>query len=509
MAFWTRWVEERAARRAAHAEPAAPPAAEPERTGFEYGIPPQGLNEYFAGTATGDDTDRRTMMTQLYKAYTTCPWAWSSVSAISRTITAGGLVTDWDFDTGEGDQPAPDKPPEVLNLERLLAFCNPRDDIRQLLRCAVVDMLVFGDAFIELVWLGDVPVALYNLDCASMYPLADEHGTITGYVQITEYGQRAEFEPRDVIHIPLDSPRTGVFGFSPTQAAMLPITAWLFGAANLKELYRKGAPPVVHVDMPAGMSVSDMNRWDALYAQRNLGSRNIGNPIVTRGGAHITELAAAKIVDNLSFLDQKRDEILAVYGVPPAQGGVIEAGHLGAGTGEAQAKTFKINTCQPIAELLLEKLNFALTRQAFRIVGWHLKFQDVDYRDSKLIEEIRDTRLRNGSWTLNRYRNEIGEPPVTGGDNATLVDRQNVVLWRDIQAMSEATVLSKRAPGVAAGDPAIADSLGDAHVHRDPMAVLADDGPNDDGIDTESAAELTTMLELEFRRWVESVLQPA
>ena len=199
-------------------------------------------------------------------------------------------------------------------------------------------------------------------------------------------------------------------------------------------------------------------------------------------------------MDNLAFLDQKRDEILAVYGVPPAQGGVIEAGHLGAGTGEAQAKTFKINTCQPIAELLLEKLNFALTRRAFKITGWHLKFPDVDYRDSKLIEDIRDERLRNGAWTLNRYRNEIGEPPVVGGDNATLVDRQNLVLWKDIAAMSEATVLSKRAPGVAAGDPAIAGSFGDATQPRDPMGALtADEEPNADGMDTEA----------EFRRWLD------
>jgi phage portal protein BeeE len=318
VAFWTRWVEERRTR---NAPLDAAPQDTPERTGFEYGIPPMGLNEFNGGLSDGVNDDRQTMATQLYRAYTTCPWAWSCVSAVSRTITAGGLVTDWDTDTGEGDQPQPHKPAEVLALERLLAYCNPRDDIRQLLRCAIVDMLVFGDAFIEVVWLGDLPVALYNLDSASMYPIANEHGTITGYVQLTEFGQRAEFAPREIIHIPLDSPRNGVFGFSPTQAAMLPITAWLFGAANLKELYRKGAPPVIHVDMPAGMSVSDMNRWDANYARRNLGARNIGTPIVTRGGAHITELAAARIVDNLAFLDQKRDEILAVYGVPPAAGG--------------------------------------------------------------------------------------------------------------------------------------------------------------------------------------------
>ena len=60
-----------------------------------------------------------------------------------------------------------------------------------------------------------------------------------------------------------------------------------------------------------------------------------------------------------------------------------------------------------------------------------------------VVEQIRDTRLRNGTWTRNRYAAEIGEPPVDGGDLAVLVDRQNLVLWSDMEAMSKATVAAK------------------------------------------------------------------
>jgi hypothetical protein len=426
-----------------------------ERRGFEYGISDTGLSEYDQGVGNAGPIDRRTTLKTLHDAYVACPWAFSAVNAITRTITAGGLVTDWDSDTGQGDEPQPVKPANVLALERMLAWCNPRDDIRQILRAVITDLLVYGDAFLELVWVGNQPVAIYNLDCPSVYPIADAHGSISGYVQVTEYGQRAEFQTHEIIHIPYDSLRTGVFGLSPIQAAMLPITCWLFAAGNSKQVFRRGNPPTVHVDMPAGMSASDVRRWDAMYAQRNLGTQNVGTPIITKGGAHVQELAPARIVDNISFLDQKRDEILAVLGVPPAKGGVIEAGHLGAGTGEAQDRTFRVNTCQPIAEILLEKLNFHLVRRGFGISGWRLKFGDIDWRDSRIVEDIRDMRLRNGSWTLNRYRAEIGEPPVPGGDSAVLVDRQNLVLWKDIAIMSEALILAKRAPGVTAQDPTI------------------------------------------------------
>ncbi|MGK5728932.1 phage portal protein [Streptomyces sp. URMC 124] len=414
----------------------------PERAGFEYGIGPGGLTETNQGIGPATQTDRRSTLTQLYDAYLACPWAWASVNAIARTITAGGLVTDWDNDAQDGRE-QPDKPDQVLLLERMLAYCNPRENIRQILRGAVTDLLVFGDAFIEVVWLGSQPVALYSLDCPSMLPIADEHGTVTGYVQVTEMGQRAVFEPREVIHISLDSPRSGIFGVSPTQAALLPITAWLFSAATSKEIFRKGAPPTIHVDHPAGASPAEINRWTAQYMQRNVGPRNIGTPITTKGGAGVHELAQSRTLDYLQFLDQKRDEIIASYGVPPAKVGIIESGNLGGGTGEAQDRTFTVNTCQPIGELVLEALNFRLVRLGFGIEGWRLKFPDVDMRDSKTVEEIRDLRLRNGSWTLDRYRADIGEPPADGGGKPVLVDRTNLVRWSDMDAASTAWVASK------------------------------------------------------------------
>jgi hypothetical protein len=212
---------------------------------------------------------------------------------------------------------------------------------------------------------------------------------------------------------------------------------------------------MVHVDMPAGMQPAEMNRWTHQYMSKVVGPRNIGFPLVTKGGATLVELQQAKIAEYLSTLDQKRDEILAAYGVPPAEATVIESGNLGGGTGESQRKTFIVNTCQPIAELVLEKINFHIVNRGFGITGWHVKFGEVDMRDSKTIEDIRDMRLRNGAWTLNKYRTEINEPPVDGGDDAVLVDRQNLVLWRDLAAKSTAGIAKDlKGSALDPGDPA-------------------------------------------------------
>ncbi|WP_055588647.1 phage portal protein [Peterkaempfera griseoplana] len=428
----------------------AVPARLPDRTGFEYGIGPSGLTEWNQGIGAGSGTDRRSALNQLYDAYLACPWAWACVNAIARTITAGGLVMEWDPEE-DTEQEQPPKPAEVRALERMLGYCNPSESIIKILRGVIADLLVFGDAYLEVVWVGRQPVALYSLDCPSMHPETDEHGQVTRYVQVTELGQRATFEPREVIHISLDSPRSSIFGVSPTQAALLPITAWLYASATSKELFKKGNPPTLHVDMPASASVADMNRWQSQFMVRNVGSRNIGAPVMTKGGGKVQELNSSRTVDYLKFLDQKRDEIIACYGVPPAKAGIIESGNLGGGTGEEQDKTFMVNTCGPLAELVLEALNWHLGRLGFGVDGWTLRFKDVDLRDSKKIEEIRDMRLKNGAWTLNRYRGDINELPVDGGDQAVLVDRSHLVRWQDMERMSDASIAAAAAPAVSAG----------------------------------------------------------
>jgi phage portal protein BeeE len=425
----------------------------PPRAGYLPGVPAGGINETTQAMGASTGTDRRTLMQDLNDVYLTCPWIWTCVQVIARTITAGGLTSDWDADTGEGDQKEPQKPPAVVALERFYAFCNPTQDIIQILRNTIADLLVFGDAMLEICWSGPIPVAIYNQDVATTYPDADEHGVIRKYVQVTDYGQRAEFEPREIIHISLDSARPGMFGVSPAQAMLGPAAAWLFAHATVKEMLRKGLPPTVHADLPASKSETETERWRNQAASQNLGSRNIGNPWITRGGGTLTELQAGKLADALAAKADSRDEIVAGMGVPPAEAGIIESGNLGGGTGDSQHRGFMLNTCNPLAAVVLEKLNFHIAVQGFGVQDWHSKFGEVDYRDSAVVETIRDMRLRNGSWTRNRLAADIGEPPVDGGDDAVFASQRFVVLWSDMADMSKSAIGAAGGPAPAPLSP--------------------------------------------------------
>jgi hypothetical protein len=411
-----------------------------KRTGYAVGIPVGGSTEINAGGNVSASTlDRPTFMLQLLQAYLSCTWSSACIDVIARTCTAGGI--DVVYISGvDSDAVMPEPPPEVAKVQQLLAYVNPHDDIRQLMRAMITDLMIFGDAFLEVVWVMGEPAALYPLDPTTMTVIADEHGVVKGYFQKTQTNRQARFKPREVIHVKFDSPGDTLYGVSPTQKNILPITSWLFTAALIKETMKRGDPMRAHVDWPIALPESEMKRLQQQYATRNLGAKNIGNLFETKGGAVVNEMGTNQINNWLSTLQQRRDEILSGYGVPPSKVGVIEAGNLGGGTGTQQDKTFRVNTCGPIQELLLEKLTFAILYQAYGLTDWIFKFGAVDWRDDEVIEKIRDMRIRNGTWTLNRGRADIGEPAVDGGDNPILVDRQNMVLWSDLEELSHANL---------------------------------------------------------------------
>ena len=421
------------------------PKTTEKRAGYAVGVPVGGSTEVNPGGNVSSSTiDRPTFMQQLLQSYLSCPWSSAAIDTIARTCTAGGVEVV-PVSSVYGEATIPEVPNDVKKVQDLLRYVNPHDDIRQLMRAIITDLLIFGDSFTEVVWVMGEPAALYPLDPTTMSVIADEHGKVKGYYQKTQTNREARFKPHEVIHVKFDSPGDTLYGVSPTQKSILPITSWLFTAALIKETMKRGDPLRAHVDWPIALPESEMKRLQQQYAIRNLGAKNIGNLFETKGGAMVREMGTNQINNWLSTLQQRRDEILSGYGVPPSKVGVIEAGNIGGGTGTQQDKTFRVNTCGPIQELVLEKFSFALLYQAYGVSDWVLKFGVVDWRDDEVIEQIRDQRIRNGSWTLNRARADIGEPPVDGGDDAILVDRQNMVMWSDLADLSQANLDAVRA----------------------------------------------------------------
>jgi hypothetical protein len=413
---------------------------EPARAGFATGIPIGGTTEFNAGGNTASSSvDRYSSMRSLQNAYLTCTIASASVDVIARTATAGGIEVV-PLGTVYSDLVPPKATPQVKEVQELLRYVNPQMDIRQLMRGVLTDMLIFGDSFTEIVWVAGKPAALYPLDSTTISISADEHGTVKGYFQKTDTNRKTFFYPHEVIHVKFDTPGDTLYGVSPTQKAILPITTWLFFSALLQEDGKKGDPVRLHVDWPIALAEAEMKKLHQQFDVRNLGLKNLGNLFETKGGAQVKEIGVNQVTQWREVVKDMRDQILSEYGTPPSKVGIIEAGNIGGGSGTSQDRSFRINTIGPIQELIMEKFSWHLLVKAYDISDWTLRFGAVDWRDDEVIERIRDLRIRNGTWTRNRAAADIGEPPIPGGDDAVLIDRQNMVLWADLGELSKANL---------------------------------------------------------------------
>lgn len=469
---WRREISEAAS--AAPATPATPSAAA-GRLGFLADIPFGGATEWNQGyTQIGGVADRRTFMEQLQMLYVTCPWSASAVDTIARFCSAGAMHIVPDDESKERKEQVK-LTPQGQKAQKLFGYVNPYQNFRQLMRMIFTDLSVYGDSFVEVTWALGEPIALWSLPCADMLVVADEHGNVTEYVQRTETNRVAHFKPHEVIHIRTDSPRGGLYGLGPTEKTLHSIVTWIATEGLLKRTIERGNPPRLAIAHSANAGPNEKKRWRQQFASRFLGPANVGNPLEFEGSItdQVHELSQNPIVEYGHVKDKCRDEICGGYGTPPAILSIIESGNLGGGTGSSQFKTFRVNTCGPLEELVLEAFTFSILRQGFGIVGHRCSFAAVDWRDDEVIENIRMLRVSKGAWTVNRYRDDIGEPPVEGGTDAVIIQTRDIVLVKDLAQMSAAKI--EQAEG---GAPAAVPTVpADTTVLKPPVLGVPDHKP--------------------------------
>lgn len=352
----------------------------------------------------------------LYKAYLNNPWVGACVDVIAKRITSGGWEVE-PVEQGKGNESDRDA------LKALLLFVNDDEDFLQFLRAIIMDLLIYGEAYCEIVYgANGIPVQLHKIDCLTMNYQLDEHGQIVGYSQSLEKSTESiSLSVEQVIRWWLPDPRASKKALSPIERIKDAIylhqamTNWSI------KFFRQGAKPSFSVEMGPDSSVDDAQRFIKFFKENYTGIANAHVPPVMYNGSKLQEFGHGSVdVDFLNGLKLATQEILAGFGVPPALVGIIESGNIGGGTGESQEKSFQYNVADPIKQLVLEKLNYRL-QKAFGTQDWVITTRYADFRSDDAIAKIQDIQVRNGTLSINEARQERGRAPVEGGDDPIIV----------------------------------------------------------------------------------------
>lgn len=267
--------------------------------------------------------------------------------------------------------------------------------------------LGLGDAFCEVIYdpnYAKIPIGLKHVPSEYMkyYDDEDQWGFTKG---------DKRFERDELIHIKTPNINGDRWGVAPLDNLADDIANEILSNANLYEtLENKGLNPrgVIEFDKDIKKEI-----WDEqIKALKESAKMNKKGTLILKGGKYYSIANTLKDLEYQKMLDNIRLRTLATFGVPPNKVSIIESGNLGGGTGESQDKNFK-KTINGHSKFFEDAFRKVLGRSGFKEV---FQYGDMDIDDKKLRSDIEDTRIRNGSSTVNEVRSGYGEEPVEWGD---------------------------------------------------------------------------------------------
>lgn len=366
----------------------------------------------------------------LYKAYLNNVWISACVDVIAKRITSGGFILE-ETVQGKGNES------ERAQLDALLHYVNEDEDFLQLIRSIATDLLIYGEAYMEIVSKAGKPFQLHKIDCQTMSYRLDMHGNVLQYIQnMTHSTDTITFAPDEVIRWWFSDAKATKKALSPIERILGPVDADTRMSDWVRQFFRKGARPPFWVKYPG--SRTEAERFVVYLRENYTGQANAHVPLVLYDEAELFEIGKGSIdIDFLHGRDQMCKEILAAFQVPPALVGLIESGNIGGGTGESQEKSFQFNACDPLRQLIFEKFNYRIVHRGFGIQSWVVNTRYADYRSDDIISKIQDVRIRNGSNTINEVRAEMGKQATPGGNTAVFAVSKEVVPVERLDAMAD------------------------------------------------------------------------
>lgn len=352
----------------------------------------------------------------LESLYTKESWVRAAIDVIVRSSTSAGYRF---IPSAEEDNADEVKQTECYkDIVKLFEQPNSENSFEELAARIITDLHIYGDAYLELVLKDDKIVAIYNIYAPSVRVLVNKHGTVQGYLQVMDGGLFSSaakgifFEEEQIVHFKLNNPGNEVYGLSPLESLFVPIESDLYAQAYNRDFFKNNATPRLHIDM-GNCTYAQLKRNRHYWNSEFRGARNAHKTIITEGGAKINPIGTPP--KDMEFLNQRkfsRDEILAVFGVPPIKVGVYEDANRS--NAKEQDKTFKAEKILPMQKIIAQKINRKIISKFDCPVKF--AFNPIDLRDAKDQADIDGLHLESGSRTINELRARDGFKSVAWGN---------------------------------------------------------------------------------------------
>lgn len=357
------------------------------------------------------------------------PWASNCIDTIGLYITSGGYTIE----------PRVEKPDERQRdeIEAFLKRINDDWDFNQFVYDQITDEDIFGECFTEFTMKGGKPYQLFPIDCLTMDTEHDKYGRVTKYKQqLSSTSIVNELDPKMIIRWWNPHKRAKVDPFSPLERIQDAILLDKKMVNWQTTFFQKGAKFNYYFK---GLGDQDEADRFLTWAKANLfGEKNAQTPPVLWGNAEIAPLGNAGPLD-MSFdkgLDRMLTIVLSAFHVPPSIACIAESGNRLTDMSDGQRKILEYVACDPRRHRFFEKFNYRLIYPFFG-TDYYVSSRYADFRSDAELAKTQDTRIRNGSITINEVRQESGkEAYKKGGDTALFAVSKEVMPVERLDEMS-------------------------------------------------------------------------
>ena len=348
-------------------------------------------------------------------------WVRAAVDAIQRTSVSNGfrLVATAD------DIALKEK--EIAPILKIFEKPNVDDTFADIVSEIIVDLHLYGDAYVEVVKdkKTKLPIGLFNVYAPSIRILVNKTGRVLGYLQISSSGGAGTkpvfFSPEEIVHFKLPNPGNEVYGLSPLESLSLPLETDIHAQIYNKTFFENNATPRLHLDL-GNCSLPQLKRMREYVRSEFKGSKNAHKTFVTEGGATLQVIGTSSA--DMEFLNQRkfsRDEILAVFGVPPMKVGITE--DVNRASALESDKSFKSDKIIPLQRMISNKINLCVV-SLFNNPRVKFEFSELDLRDAKEQSQIDKIDLESGVMTVNEVRKRRGLQPLPDTETQAINDKR-------------------------------------------------------------------------------------
>ncbi len=360
-------------------------------------------------TATPTDWRSRQYMELYGEAEYSSVWVYACVKALAQAIASVPMV--FYRDTPRGREKLPLQHP----LTRLFWGVNPLMTRYDFWEASVIYLELTGNCF----WACEKedargwPTELWPLRPDRMRIVPDKEKLIQGY--LFDVGGRSVAYARDeIIHTKYFNPLNERWGMSPLAAARQGLLADFYAVLYNQKFFRQGARPSGVLSTQEELDDASFRRLKAEFEQAYAGAERSHRVILLEKGLQWQSVSLPQ--KDMEFIEQRklsREEILAVYKVPPIEVGILEYANYA--NSETQDKIFWTKGVIPRLRKIEEAVNtFLVPRFGGDIFGeFDLSRVEALRENEDLKSQIAERLVRSGLWTANEARQRLWNmPPI-------------------------------------------------------------------------------------------------